>query len=539
MKIQESKSEFEQIKDTISWGLKHWHYFVISMVICIVLAYVYIKVKTPVMMVSAQVNLRNDESLMSSSSVSGNQSSSILNAFGIGEGSQNIEDETLKMNSQGYLKKVIRKFALNFDYKQSEFLGLIKTELYDQSPLILSVDEAISDTITSPVLFMLNVEKDYTTVKVKWKKKLIGEYKVNAFPSVLETPLGAFTISKSANYDAYEIPMKINVFYTSFDYISQIYQETILVDYEKKNSSLIQLSMNSKNVVFAKKILNEVIANYNAEWESDKDLVKERTKDFIDNRLRIVNDELVQADIAIQNFKDKYNLTDIVADVEYYYTLSGSLQPALIEAETQLKISDLVVDFVSDEKNKYAPFPLSASSSANSTSPGLSDVIDKYNEALAKRNEMYRSNSQSTFVKELNERVELQRGALLQSAENLKKGLQITVDNLKKKESEFKTKIGKIPTIEKSFLELKREQELQQTVYIFLLELREESGVKGVLLLPKLKVIDEPYVVNKPVEPNLMKVAITALFFGGIVFPISAIYGFTLVNNYMRRRKER
>jgi len=536
---QENKSEFEQIKDTFTWLLKYWYYFVISMVICIILAIVYVKVKTPVMMVSAQVSLRHDESLLTTSSVSGNQSSTILNAFGLEQGSQNIEDESIKMGSHGYLKKIIRKFALNFDYKQSKFLGLIKNELYDQSPLILSIDEAISDTITHPVFFTLNVEKDYTTVKVKYNKKLIGKYKVNTFPSVLETPLGAFTISKSADYDKYEIPMEIKVLYTSFDYMTQLYQDdnVLLIDYGKKTSDLIQLSMNTENVMFAKKILKEIIANYNAEWESDKDLVKERTKDFIDNRLRIVNKELAQADLAIQNFKDQHNLTDVVADVEYYYTLSGALQPALLEAETQLKISDLVVDFVKDEKNKYAPFPLSSSTSSNPAAPSISDVIDKYNEALAKRNEMYKSNSQSTLVKELNERVELQREALLQSADNLKKGLQITVENLTKKESEIKSKIGKIPTIEKNYIELKREQELQQTVYIFLLEMREESGVKGVSLLPKLKIIDDPYVVNKPVEPNLIKVAITVLFFGGFVFPLSAIYGFPLINKNMRRRK--
>ena len=536
---QEKKSEFEQIKDTFTWLFKYWYYFAISMVICMILAFIYMKVKTPVMMVSAQVSLRHDESLLSASSVAGNQSSSILNAFGLEQGSQNIEDETIKMSSHGYLKNVIRKFNLNFDYTQTKFFGLIKNELYDQSPLILSVDEAVSDTITNPLLFTLNVEKDYTTVKVKYKKKLIGEYKVNTFPSVLETPFGAFTISKSANYDTYEVPMTIKVLYTSFDYITQLYEDAILVDFEKKASDLIQLSMNTENVAFAKKILNGVIANYNAEWETDKDLVKERTKDFIDNRLRIVNEDLAKADLSIQNFKDQHNLTDVVADVEYYYTLSGVLQPSLLEAETQLKISDLVVDFVKDEKNKYAPFPLSSSSSSNPASPGISDVIDKYNETLAKRNEMYRNNSQSTLVKELNERVELQREALLQSVDNLKKGLQITVENLTKKESEIKSKIGKIPTIEKDYIELKREQELQQTVYIFLLEMREESGVKGVSLLPKLKVIDEPYVINKPVEPNLIKVAITVLFLGGIVFPLSAIYGFPLINNYMRRRKEK
>jgi uncharacterized protein involved in exopolysaccharide biosynthesis len=99
--------------------------------------------------------------------------------------------------------------------------------------------------------------------------------------------------------------------------------------------------------------------------------------------------------------------------------------------------------------------------------------------------------------------------------------------------------MGKIPAIEKDYLKLKREQGLQQTVYIFLLEMREQMGVKGVSLLPKLKMIDEPYAIIKPVEPKLIKVAVATLFFGGIAFPLFAIYGFPLIGKYIRRKKEK
>jgi len=532
MRNQENKSEFEQIKDTVFLWLKHWYYFVISMAICLILAFFYLKTKTPVMRVTAQVNLRQDESLMGAASVSKNQS--LLNAFGLGRGSQNIEDETIKMGSQGYVKRIVRKFALNFDYTQVEFLGMIKTNLYDQSPVVLSINEAISDTVT-PVIFILDVKKDQTFIKMKQGGKVLGKYEVSNFPSVLETPAGAFTISKSEYFDNYKKPLKIQVFYTNFDYMAQIYRGAIEVDFEKKSSDLIQISMNSENVVLAKKIINEVITTYNTEWESDKDLVTNKTLDFINIRLQSVHKELLQADQAIQNFKNQYTLTDIEADVKYYFAISGELQPTLLETETELKIIDLIVDFVNDEKNKYALIPLSPTIAT----PVMAEIIGEYNKVLTQRNDMFKTVLQSTLAKELNEQVETQRTTLLQSVANVKKGLLIAVENLKKKESEIINKIGKIPAIEKDYLQLKREQELQQTIYIFLLEMREETGVKGVSLLPKLKVIDEPYVINKPVEPRLIKVAITTLFFGGIVFPLSAIYGFPLVNNYTRRRKEK
>ena len=299
MSMQENKSEIEQIKDTIFLWIRHWYYFFIGMAICVALAVVYIKVKNPVMKVAAQVAIRQDESLTGTPSVSRNQS--LLSAFGLGRSSQNIEDETLKMGSQGYIKKIVKKYALNFNYKQTEFFGLIKTELYDQPPVIMSVDEAISDTV-APVVFKIDIRKDQTFIKMKQERKTLGKYVLKSFPSVLETPLGKFTISKSEFYDLYEKPVNIKVLYTSFDYMTQIYREAIEVDFLKKTSDLIQLSMDTENPPMAKQILNEIISTYNTEWETDKDIITSKTTHFIEERLKSVYEDLLQADKSIQIF---------------------------------------------------------------------------------------------------------------------------------------------------------------------------------------------------------------------------------------------
>ena len=532
MNIQDNKSEFELIKDTVFFWLKHWYYFVISMAICLALAYIYLQVKTPVLKVMAQVSLRTDESLSGAPSVSRNQS--LLSAFGIGRSSINIEDESIKMNSQGYVKKIVQKYSLNFDYKQIKFFGFSKTNLYDRSPVILSASKEMLETIPS-VAFKINIKKDKTLISMEQGRETLGKYEITTFPSNLDTPLGSFTVSKSEFYDTCKKPMKIDVFCANSDVMAQIYRGAIIADFEKKTSDLINLSMNSENPELSKKILNEIIDIYNAEWEADKNLVTGKTMAYIEERLKATHEELFSADKAIQNFKDRYNLTDIEADVTYYFTLSGELQPGLIETESQLKMIDLIVAFVTDEKNKYSLFPVSP----NLATPAMVEIISKYNEALIKRNEINISELQSPLVRNYNAQVEFQRETLLMSIDNLKKSLQITLGDLKKKESEIKNKIGKIPEIENSYIKLRREQELQQTIYIFLLEMLEQTGVKGVLLLPKLKVIDEPYVAIKLVEPNFMKVAITALFFGGFILPLSAIYGFPLIGSYLRKRKEK
>jgi uncharacterized protein involved in exopolysaccharide biosynthesis len=312
--------------------------------------------------------------------------------------------------------------------------------------------------------------------------------------------------------------------------MTQIYKKILSIDFMKKTSLLINIEMESENVRLAKQIIEEIIKTYNNEWSKDKQYVYDKTFDFISNRIDLVKKDLEVSDKQIQEFKEKYNLTDVEADVKYYMTLAGGIQTNLLEAETQLKIVDIIRDFINDEKNKYNLIPFSLTT----TDPSIAEVINLYNEQLIKRNEFYRSNQQGAFALSMDNTIDLQRKNLILSLNNVYRGLQITVQTIKNKESDLNKLMKGVPVIERDFIQLKREQELQQTVYIFLLQKKEESGITSATLMPKLKIINEPYVINKPVEPNKIKVALTTFFIGVIAIPLLLIY----LVPYLRRKEE-
>jgi uncharacterized protein involved in exopolysaccharide biosynthesis len=530
---KENNSEREQVTAFLLLCLKHWYYFVISMIICVALAFIYIKVKKPVWEIAARVTLTDDDSLVKSGSIG--QSKSLMSAFGMGGGSQNVEDESKKMASHGYIKKVVKNLDLNKIYVQSEYLGIVKTPLDDQSPVIISSDPALPDTLNVLLEFIIDVKKeDAANVKLKTGKKIIGKYAINTFPAELETPMGKYTISKSDYYDGYEKPFKIKALFTSYDFIAQLYMKAIEIDFEKKNSDLINLTVNHQNPAFAKRILNGVIQVYNSKWRENKDIISEKTSVFIDARLKNVETDLSSVDDNIRLFKDMHKLTDIENDVVYYFKINAELQSRLTDAETQLKLIDIIFDFVKDENSKASLIPFSTTT----LEPSIAEVINKYNEALLVRNDL-RSNSpiKSGITQSMDQQIEAQRKNLLQSLVNIKKGMQISLAELKSKEKEVNSKITNVPSIERQYMDLKREQEIQQTIYLFLVERREETMLKAVSLMPKLKVIDEPYTVNTPVSPSRKKVALVVLFLGGFLLPVGAIYSFPVVRNYLRGRK--
>ncbi|MDR0834548.1 MAG: hypothetical protein LBN93_10280 [Candidatus Symbiothrix sp.] len=508
-----------ETKDFIQLIFKNWRLFALSFFICGVIGVLYYVFATPVFDVTATVSLRHNESLTGGGSASiGSGSSSMLSMLGMRSGSENIEDEALKMGSEGSLKSVVKSLGLHTDYVQSKGFGLNKTPLYDGSPIMLSLNENFTDTLNAHLEFKLDIKKDKATVKLKADKKRIGSYTVSDFPATIETVYGPFTFSRSDYYNPKKLPLTLIISVDNNDAVAQIYQKLVAIDFKKKTSDFILLDMPAKKPTFAKKILNQIIANYNQDWDDEKILSAEKTADFIDQRLRLVGGQLINSDANIQQFKDKNDLTDIESNIRYYFSMSSDLQSGILSTKTQLETADILTDFVKDPKNKYALIPFNLNTDAT-----VSDVITNYNNALMKRNESYKSNIQSSLAQSQDEQIEAQRKNLLLSLENMKKGLGISLHNLSKKEAEFNAKIGHIPTVEKNYIHLKRDQEVQQAIYIFLLEMQEKIGVQGTTLLPKLKVIDAPYTKIKWISPS-KKIIAVFIFFFGMALPFAWLY---------------
>ena len=535
MSREENTSEKEQVKTFLLLCLKNWHYFVISIIICIVLAVIYIKIKNPVWEIDARVSLTDDDSFVKSGSLS--SSKSVMSALGMGSsGGQNIEDESKKMASHGFTRRMVKNLDLNINYVQSKVWGIIRKQLYDQSPVIISSDPAIPDTLNVLLEFIIDVKKDDAAdVKLKLYKETIGKYTINTFPAEIETPFGKFTLSKSTFYDGFEKPFKIKALFTSYDFMAQLYMAQMTIDFEKKNSDLINLTINHENPAFAKRILREVINVYDSKWNEYKDILSDKTSAFIDDRLKTVESDLGNVDSDIENFKDKNKLTDIKADVTFYFEVNAKLQSQLVEAETQSKLIDIIYDFVNSDEHKNSLIPFSTTT----LDPSLAEAVNKYNDALLTRNDWVNNSSiTSSALQSADKQIEAQRQNMVQSLVNIKKGMQITLAELRDKEKGIDSRIGNIPSVERQYVNLKREQEIQQTVYLFLVEKREEVMLKAVSLMPKLRVIDEPYTINTPVSPSPKKVALLVLVFGGFFFPIAAIYSIPFIRNYLRNRKK-
>jgi uncharacterized protein involved in exopolysaccharide biosynthesis len=526
-KIQ--KSEREQIMEFICVCLRHWYYFVISVGVCMVLAVIYVKTATPVFHVESIVALRHDESL--TGSVGGRQSSGLLSAIGLSRGSENVEDETLKMSSQGMVKQMVKALDLNKAYSQVKGWGLWKKSLYDHSPVSLSVDSAAEEAMVGVMKLKLHVDKaGRGKLKTEYMKE-VHRFTFDSFPVTISHPVGDFTLSISPDYAAFKKPFNLEILFTDYDFITQIYRKLMVIDFYKKNSDLLTLSIDDPNPDNSKKLIRTMIDIYNKNWDGDKEALYESTINYMNKRLAENTLALADADREIQNFKDRYQLTDIESDVKFYYAQSAETQKELLSIATQLNYMEIVQAFIQDEGNRYGLIPFSMTTEGQA----VNDYIEKYNEIMVQRNDLHKNQPQSPTLSRMEEQLDAQRKNLIVTIRKEIEGLQVAQTHVKRKDTDVSRKIGVLPTVEREYINLKREQELQQNIYIFLLEKREELGIHATSLMPKLKIISEPFVDNKLVSPRLLRTLLTALFFGGVVIPLGLIYGLPYLRTFRKK----
>jgi uncharacterized protein involved in exopolysaccharide biosynthesis len=529
---KENKSEREQIFAFLLMCLKNWHYFVISFSVCLVLALAYYKFATRIWEIDAKVGLTEEENLLTL----GSTRSSMNSLMGMSTTKQNVEDEAIKIGSHGYIRKMVENLELNKLYFKSDFFGLCKTDLYDAPPVAVKTNPAIADTLSAGLDFSVNVGKKAIKIKVEYNDETLGKYEITSFPATIQTAFGDFTFTETqvAESEDFEKPYNLKIYYLPYDYAAQLYMESIGVEFENKKSALINLSMQHENKGFAKKILSEVIAAYNSINADEKNKISEKALAYIENRLLLAKSELELSERSVAAFKEKHKLTDVTSDLTYYYELNAGLEGQLTGKETQVKLFDLVNDFVSNDNNMFEQIPF-YSVTMNETLAGL---ILQYNSALAKREDMLEhSNTKTSSFVDLEQNIERQRNMIVQTLDNLKKDTELSLGELRNKETAVSSKIGLLPSIERDFKILLREQSIQQVIYSFLVQKREDIRLKDISFMPKLRIIDQPYVLRKPVSPSLKKIVLMLLVFGGGIFPLGAIYGMPYIKQYFRKKK--
>ncbi|MCM1522824.1 MAG: polysaccharide biosynthesis tyrosine autokinase, partial [Muribaculaceae bacterium] len=249
-------------------------------------------------------------------------------------------------------------------------------------------------------------------------------------------------------------------------------------------------------------------------------------------RLDILASDLHDAEVAIQSYKEGHGIIDVAAEAEYQTTKKGAIEQALLEQEMEYEVVKMTRDYFSDPAHKNDLVPMTVSNE------GMQNAIEKYNDLVLKRMDLLAaSNPDNYVVKQLTNQIEASRANLTVTTDRVLESSRLKLNDLRNEKARTDTRLNSIPTQEREYLNMKRQQAVKQELYLFLLQRQEENAMLLANSISKGKIIDEAYVLSEPLgmSPKLIMVI---FFLLGIILPLIGIYLLKIIRNKFETRRE-
>lgn len=495
--------------------VKNWKLFAISLVVCVGLAGLYFIVKNPEFKVNANVLIKED-------SKSGGLAASMMKSMPFGDvlsvGGSVVDDEIEVISSYSILRGAVKELGLNVSCSKG---FLKKKNYYKDSPLSITPKIAgMADTLRYAIEMKISISKEgIAKVKAYSMDELVGEAK-SAFPVNLTTIYGDFTIDTTSFFDASK-SRKYKLLYRGYGSATETLMRNVDISLASKKANVINLTMEDEIPERGKDILNSIISHYNSYGIEEKNLVSERTAVFLQQRIDILEKDLTSIEKTVERYKEDNQLTDIESEAKIILDRSSDFKERLISAETQFSVISIIEDFLEAPENKYAVVPMSLGIEEESAVESLL----AYNELLMERLKLLRSTKPGNpMIESMNEQVDATRQSVLMTIQSIKRGIEYARDDLRDQEKYFMDRIKGMPKQEREYIEIKRQQEIKQALYLYLLQQQEDNALKLAMENPKAQIIDNAYVNTRPVKPMKLLVAAAALLFA-VMLPVFYLYG--------------
>lgn len=523
------------IKDQIRPYLRVWPWIILSALIGIGIAAVYLRYSTSVYSASATILIKDTQSGGGLSEMGALGDISLL-----GNNYNSLENEIAILKSKQLMKKVVDELDLNVFYKSE---GRFKTtNIYKNTSITVALVDDTSNALESSLQFYVRKDNDSLfqfkkSIEDPWNEVAYGKaFNINGhdligFPNFKknkDSDLGSLNQnSEKANQN------HIKVSLLPKEQLAISLSNQLQVATTGRSGSVVNLSIANVVGEKAEDILDQLIKEYNKDAIEDKNLVAQKTLTFIEERLVYYEDELSKAEQGIQGYKDRVRITNLETEIAIDLERYEALNEKIITVETQLR---LATDTRSYLESSLAQG--SIISMAGLTEVDLDNSISTYNQLLTKYKRLQENATDSSPVlATLAIEIEGLKSIITSSLDGYIQSLQFQKNQLQGQIKSTGYDISKVPERERQTRDINRNQQVIEAIYLILREKQETTAISLAVASPKAKVIDAAYASPVPVSPQ-PKIILLGAFLAGIILPIAIVYLRTLFYNKIESRKD-
>lgn len=509
-------------------AIRHWWLFALSFIFCFGILFLYLRKTLPSYIVSSTV-LVDDHSL-SFAGIGNSKGNSMLKSV-MGGGDVNVFNEIEILASENLAAKTVDALDINCRYyEKTGFLK--KQDHYGTSPIIVEAPKELFDTLSVTLPFKIKVYADGKT-DITVKKGMFSNYaelKGVELPATVKTPFGLFVV-KPTQYFTPKHEYSITASVAGNIPAALELQKDMTVDLKAKKTDIVYMDVMDNDVKRGRDILNTLVRLYNERGMKESDTQGMTTARFIDERLSLIYKNLMGSEAEIEAYKKAHNLIDPVAQAKTTIIKGETSESAIIALETQYRIASMIKGFITDPANKHSLIPFESDSLS-------AKMVRTYNALITQRQHLETSaKADNPALVQLDQQLNAMRENMLGSVNNALGAMRIKIDKAKDVQGESKGDMSQFASTERETRNLYRNQAIQNELYIFLLQKREENALKMAAAQPKGKLVDEAYAASEPVKPKKPLLAFVALMMT-FAIPFCILYVKKLLKNKIGSQDE-
>ena len=515
------------LKTILSMLILNWQWFALSVFIMLCGAVLYLKYSDPVYQVSTKMLIKDEQNQRRGGA---NQMLANMQDLGFISNSAGIDNEVEILQSRILVREAVNDLKLYVEYKKD---GKIKDRLiYKSQRVNVDLDPNSLQALENS---KLPAKYNKVVVKVKYEEgtysmeglcynkegdEVTFSRKFNGLPASFKTPAGTlhFTFNRYMDPEEDDDRAVIATILPPTT-VAAMYQDNLSVEPTSKTTSIALITLKDQSAARGEDFLNQLAICYNRQANADKNEIALKTEEFINSRIEKINAELGLTEGELENYKKRYNVTQLELDATQNLTQASLLSSKLTDAQTQIELLDYLREFIDNPDNKYQIIP---------SNVGLQDqsstvLINQYNQDVLARNKQLRSASEiapqvQTLTATLDELQRSIRVALLQA----RRSADIQRKGIENEYAKYRNRVDNTPEQERILNQIGRQQEVKSGLYLMLLQKREENSISLAATADKGKLIDEPIYQGK-VSPKNMVIMLVALVLG-IGLPLLIIY---------------
>ena len=520
---READDEKIDIQEVLFKYIIHWPWFVGAVLVCLIGAWIYLRMATPVYNISATVLIKDDKKGGNTGGMAGLEE---LGLSGLISSSQNIDNELEVLRSKTLVKEVVNQLNLYVSYTdEDEFPS---KNMYKTSPVIVSLTPQEAEKLSDPMIVEMSLypqgsldvgvtigDKEYQ----KHFEKLPAVFPMDEgtlafFQSPDSLMANKDTTEESSAQNVRRITAKIN----SPMKVARVYCENLTIEPTSKTTSVAVISLKNSSLQRGQDFINQLLEMYNRNTNNDKNEIAQKTAEFIDERIDIISKELGNTEANLENFKRNACITDLTSEAQIALTGNAEYEKKRVENRTQISLLEDLRKYI--RGNEYEVLP----SNVGLQDAALVATIERYNEMLVERKRLLRTSTENNpAIVNLDTSIRAMKSNVQATLDGTLQGMLITKADLDREANRFSRRISDAPGQERQFVSIARQQEIKAGLYLMLLQKREENAITLAATANNAKIIDEAIADDIPVSPKRKIIYLIALVLG-VGIPVGIIY---------------